>query len=143
VALGLALRELQNIHPVPTVLDRGRIVFSRRNWNGVHPCTYLQGVLWYGVNPGPKTIEPASFPHRAFCRSTLRLPSARAQVEGSTGGTGNPLPLCSGTPKIPCEILWQSDRFQMIPCVWPQDVCIGLTRSAFLPQLLRFAFRLP
>jgi len=28
VALGLALRELQNIHP----------------------CTYVQGVLWYGVN---------------------------------------------------------------------------------------------
>jgi len=32
------------------VLDRERIVFSRRNWNGVHPCTYVQGVLWYGVN---------------------------------------------------------------------------------------------
>ena len=45
----LPLQGGRNIHPVPTVLDRGRIVFSRRNWNGVHPCTYVQGVLWYGV----------------------------------------------------------------------------------------------
>ncbi|MCZ6563463.1 MAG: hypothetical protein O6948_11180, partial [Deltaproteobacteria bacterium] len=29
-----------NIHPVPTVLDRGRIVLSRRSWNGVHPRAY-------------------------------------------------------------------------------------------------------
>ncbi len=71
MALGLALRELQNIHPVPTVLDRGRIVLSRRSWTGVHPCTYAQGVLsfdlealdrWYGVNlggpPGARTPDP-------------------------------------------------------------------------------------
>jgi hypothetical protein len=52
-ARGLGAQPLQgvrNIHPVPTVLDRGRIVLSRRSWNGVHPHAYTRGVLWYGVN---------------------------------------------------------------------------------------------
>ncbi len=71
MALGLALRELQNIHPVPTVLDRGCIVFSRRSWNGVHRRAHVRGVLsfdlsveslqverealdrWYGANKTP------------------------------------------------------------------------------------------
>jgi len=35
VALGLALRELQNIHP----------------------CTYVKGVLWYGVKGSRDTLE--------------------------------------------------------------------------------------
>ncbi len=30
----------RNFHPVPTVADRGRIVLSRRSWNGVHPRAY-------------------------------------------------------------------------------------------------------
>ncbi len=55
----LLLQGVRNIYPraypVPTVLDRGRIVFSRRSWNGA----YARGVLsfdlealdrWYGVN---------------------------------------------------------------------------------------------
>ena len=36
----LPLQGGRNIHPVPTVLDRGRIVLSRRSWNGVHPRAY-------------------------------------------------------------------------------------------------------
>ncbi len=47
----LPLQGGRNIHPVPTVLDRGRIVLSRRSWNGVHPPAYARGVLWYGVKP--------------------------------------------------------------------------------------------
>ncbi len=56
--MGFGMR-LYGVHPraypVPTVLDRGRIVFSRRSWNGA----YARGVLsfdlealdrWYGVN---------------------------------------------------------------------------------------------
>ncbi|MCZ6907017.1 MAG: hypothetical protein O7G28_07000, partial [Deltaproteobacteria bacterium] len=39
----LPLQEGRNIHPVPTVLDRGRIVLSRRSWNGVHPRAYARG----------------------------------------------------------------------------------------------------
>ena len=36
----LPLQGGRNIHPVPTVLYRECIVFSRRSWNGVHPCAY-------------------------------------------------------------------------------------------------------
>jgi len=41
-----------NIHPVPTVLEWGRIVLSRWSLNGVHPRAYARGVLWHGVNSG-------------------------------------------------------------------------------------------
>jgi len=45
----LPLQGSRNIHRVPTVLDRERIVFSRRSWIEVHPRAYSRGVLWYGV----------------------------------------------------------------------------------------------
>ncbi len=45
----LPLQGGRNIHPVPTVLDRGRIGLSRRSWNEVHPRAYARGILWYGV----------------------------------------------------------------------------------------------
>jgi hypothetical protein len=45
----LLFGEIQTIHPVPTAVNRECIVFSWESWNGVHPRTHVQGVLWYGV----------------------------------------------------------------------------------------------
>ncbi len=44
----MPLEGIQNVHPVPTVLDRGRIVLSRRSWNGVHPRIQARGFCGTG-----------------------------------------------------------------------------------------------
>jgi len=64
--------------PVPTLLDRGRIVLSRRSWNGVHPRTYpdptnkknLNAFLGRVLKPQrliPVVQAGSGLTHGAFC----------------------------------------------------------------------------
>ncbi len=74
----LPLQGGRNIHPVPTVLDRGRIILSRRSWNGVHPRAYpdptnkknLNAFLGRVLKPQrliPVVKAGSGLTHGAFC----------------------------------------------------------------------------